>query len=114
MNENIIMNTLRNEAINILSIENEDVFAMRLLLFQTELDKLINPGEGYMYASIVNKDPLLRWFIYNMVYVSSIHHYIMFNPYDMLANIQLYEPYLSKWISSIIIEYDTEYDYLAE
>ena len=114
MNENVIMNTLRNEVITILSIENEDVFAMQLLVFQTEMDKFISPEDEYMYANIINKDPLLRWFMYNIAYVDSIQNYIMFNPYDILYNIQLYEPYLSKWITSIIIEYSTEFEYLAE
>jgi hypothetical protein len=114
MNESIIMNTLRNEAIKILSTEHEDVFAMELLVFQTEMDKFIRPEDGYMYANIINKDPLLRWFMHNIAYVASIQNYIMFNPYDILADIQLYEPYLSKWITAIIIEYSIEFEHLSE
>ena len=114
MNENIIMNTLRNEVIKILSTENEDVFAMELLVFQTEMDKFIRLEDGYMYANIINKDPLLRWFMYNIAYVDRIHNYIIFNPYDILADIQLYEPYLSKWITAIIIKYSIEFEHLSD
>ena len=105
-NNQVLLQAIHNDTVSILS-KDMDTFIMELYAYERHINELTKTNY-LVYASIINQDPLTCWLIVNFMERSPIRPLIRFDQFYMANNIQLYQPYLSKWIEYIVDEYTNE------
>lgn len=105
MNMLKMLEGMRSDTISVLSSCNQDNIGMQIDSYQNYLNELCK--YNYLaYANIINNEPLTAWVVFNMMPDAPIKPLIKFSREDMLANIETYVPFLSKWLDYIISLYD--------
>ena len=84
-NNQVLLQAIHNDTVSILS-KDMDTFIMELYAYERHINELI---VNFMERSPIR--PLIR-----------------FDQFYMANNIQLYQPYLSKWVEYIVDEYTNE------
>jgi hypothetical protein len=101
MNSLKMLEGIHKDTVYILENSTIQTIGMNITSYTRHLNELCR-FNAWTYAEIINNEPLTAWVISTMMPEVNIRPLIRFSREFMLNNIELYAPYLSKWLDYII------------
>ena len=102
MNSLKMLEGIHKDTVYILENSTIQTIGMNITSYTRHLNELCR-FNAWTYAEIINNEPLTAWVISTMMPEVNIRPLIRFSREFMLNNIELYAPYLSKWLDYIIV-----------
>lgn len=110
MNSLKMLEGIHKDTVYILENSTIQTIGMNITSYTRHLNELCR-FNTWTYAEIINNEPLTAWVISTMMSEVNIRPLIRFSREFMLNNIELYAPYLSKWLDYIIAVCDDMADW---